>query len=88
MSESENRKPLKRNIQIANKKIRLDFIVMPLVILGLTALQFDRVNIGNAVTDDFLVNVGINQSQFNIGQQLLSVGIVLLEVSLYPGNCI
>jgi hypothetical protein len=37
---------------------------------------------GNALTDFFLQDVGITQNQFNVGQQLLSLGIVLLEVSL------
>ncbi|KAF2815415.1 MFS general substrate transporter [Mytilinidion resinicola] len=58
---------------------------MPLLILGFFALQFDRGNIGNALTDHFLKDVGIKQNQFNVGQQLLSVGIVLLEI---PSNII
>ncbi|KAF4121859.1 Major Facilitator Superfamily [Geosmithia morbida] len=36
---------------------------------------------GNALTDFFLGDVGITQNQFNVGQQLLSAGIVVLEVS-------
>jgi len=32
------------------------------------------------MTDFFLQEVGITQSQFNVGQQLLSLDIVLLEV--------
>ncbi|KAL2165666.1 hypothetical protein VTG60DRAFT_4049 [Thermothelomyces hinnuleus] len=64
---------------------RLDVLVMPLLILGFFALQLDRGNIGNALTDNFLQDVGITQFQFNIGQQLLSAGIVLLEV---PSNII
>jgi hypothetical protein len=36
---------------------------------------------GNALTDFFLQDVGITQNQFNVGQQLMSLGIVLLEVS-------
>lgn len=36
---------------------------------------------GNALTDNFLVDVGITQNWFNVGQQLLNAGIVLLEVS-------
>jgi len=32
------------------------------------------------LTDNFLKDVGITQDQFNVGQQLLSIGIVLLEV--------
>jgi hypothetical protein len=36
---------------------------------------------GNALTDNFLGGVGISQNWFNVGQQLLNAGIVLLEVS-------
>jgi hypothetical protein len=32
------------------------------------------------MTDFFLRDVGITQFQFNVGQQLLSAGIVILEV--------
>jgi MFS family permease len=39
----------------------------------------------NAITDKFMENVGINQDQFNIGQQMLSLGIVLTEI---PSNMI
>ncbi|KAF2100223.1 alternative sulfate transporter [Rhizodiscina lignyota] len=64
---------------------RIDSIVMPLLMLAFFALQLDRGNIGNALTDFFFRDVGITQNQFNIGQQLLSVGIVLLEI---PSNYI
>ncbi|KAK4152520.1 hypothetical protein C8A00DRAFT_34764 [Chaetomidium leptoderma] len=64
---------------------RVDLLVMPLLILGFFALQLDRGNIGNAMTDFFLRDVGITQFQFNIGQQLLSAGIVVLEI---PSNMI
>lgn len=40
-------------------------------------------NIGNALTDFFFEDVGITQTQFNVGQQLLSLGIVLFEI---PSN--
>ncbi|KAF2136636.1 uncharacterized protein K452DRAFT_258800 [Aplosporella prunicola CBS 121167] len=58
---------------------------MPLLILPFMALQFDRGNIGNAVTDNFFEDVGITQNQFNVGQQLLSAGIVILEI---PSNLV
>ncbi|KAK3363129.1 alternative sulfate transporter [Lasiosphaeria hispida] len=79
---------------------RLDLLVMPLLVLGFFALQLDRGNIatvsigltngfrpfsGNAMTDFFLRDVGITQNQFNIGQLLLSLGIVLLEI---PSNLV
>ncbi|KAK3905782.1 hypothetical protein C8A05DRAFT_30412 [Staphylotrichum tortipilum] len=64
---------------------RIDFLVMPLLTLAFFALQLDRGNIGNAMTDFFLRDVGITQFQFNVGQQLLSAGIVILEI---PSNII
>lgn len=60
-------------------------MVVALLTLAFFALQIDRGNIGNALTDNFLKDVGITQYQFNVGQQLLSLGIVLLEI---PSNII
>ncbi|CAD0030855.1 unnamed protein product [Aureobasidium pullulans] len=37
----------------------------------------------NALNDNFLKDAGITQYQYNIGQQLLSAGIVILEI---PSN--
>lgn len=42
---------------------------------------------GNALTDNFLDDVGISQNWFNVGQQLLNAGIVLLEVSSPAFDC-
>ncbi|KAH7123254.1 major facilitator superfamily domain-containing protein [Dactylonectria estremocensis] len=64
---------------------KVDLLVMPLLILGFFALQLDRGNIGNALTDNFFVEVGITQNQYNVGQQLLSLGIILLEI---PSNLV
>jgi MFS family permease len=47
--------------------------------------ELDRGNIANAITDTMLKDIGINQFQFNVGQQLLSLGIVLFEI---PSNII
>ncbi|EXK79929.1 hypothetical protein FOQG_15483 [Fusarium oxysporum f. sp. raphani 54005] len=66
-------------------KRKLDCIIMPLLTLGFFCLQLDRGNIANAITDSFMEDVGINQFQFNVGQQLLSLGIVLFEI---PSNMI
>ncbi|KAH8681809.1 major facilitator superfamily domain-containing protein [Xylariales sp. PMI_506] len=64
---------------------KVDVVVMPLLVASFFVLQLDRGNISNALTDSFLANVGITQNQYNIGQQLLSVGIVLLEI---PSNLV
>lgn len=64
---------------------RLDFTLVPLLGLGFFCLQLDRDNIANALTDNFLKDVGITQNEFNVGQQMLSLGIVLFEI---PSNMI
>lgn len=45
--------------------------------------ELDRGNIANAITDDFMEDIGITQNQFNVGQQMLSLGIVFFEI---PSN--
>lgn len=69
----------------AKAKRKLDFVIMPLLTLGFFCLQLDRGNIANAITDNFMKDVGITQNQFNVGQQMLSLGIVLFEI---PSNMI
>lgn len=49
------------------------------------SIELDRGNMANAITDNFMEDVGIDQDQFNIGQQMLSLGIVLFEI---PSNMI
>ncbi|KAH7052381.1 major facilitator superfamily domain-containing protein [Macrophomina phaseolina] len=64
---------------------KIDMILMPLLVLPFIALQLDRGNMGNAVTDNFMEDVGISQAEYNVGQQLLSAGIVVLEI---PSNLV
>ncbi|KAK5103979.1 hypothetical protein LTS08_003403 [Lithohypha guttulata] len=66
-------------------KRKLDLIIMPLLTLGFFCLQLDRGNMANAITDNFMEDINIDQNQFNIGQQMLSLGIVLFEI---PSNMI
>ncbi|KZZ96677.1 alternative sulfate transporter [Moelleriella libera RCEF 2490] len=66
-------------------KRKLDLLVMPILTLGFFCLQLDRGNMANAITDRFMEDVGIDQDQFNVGQQMLSLGIVLTEI---PSNMI
>jgi hypothetical protein len=64
------------------KRVRwkLNLTVLPLLFLGFYVFQLERGNISNALTDGFLVKVGITQDQFNTGQALLFVGIILGEL--------
>lgn len=51
--------------------------------LGFYALQLDRGNLGNALTDTIMQDINVNQNWINVGTQLLSAGIVILEI---PSN--
>ncbi|OCF38132.1 hypothetical protein I316_00356 [Kwoniella heveanensis BCC8398] len=62
---------------------KIDFVVLPLLFFGFYVFQLERGNISNALTDGFLKWVGITQDQFNTGQSLLYLGIILLEI---PSN--
>ncbi|GAA6044205.1 hypothetical protein JCM8097_004671 [Rhodosporidiobolus ruineniae] len=59
---------------------KLDLIVMPLLMLGFFVFQLERGNISNAITSTLLKDVGITQNNFNTGQGVLYLGIVLLEI--------
>ncbi|KAK3952539.1 major facilitator superfamily domain-containing protein [Pseudoneurospora amorphoporcata] len=60
---------------------KIDLVIMSLLVIGFFSLQLDRGNIGNALIDYFLEDVGITQDQFNA----LQLGIVLLEI---PSNLV
>ena len=47
---------------------------------SLRGIELDRGNIANAITNDFMEDIGVTQNQFNVGQQMLSLGIVLFEI--------
>jgi len=64
-------------------KRKIDFILLPLLAVAFFALQMDRGNIAQALTDTITQDLGITTNQINIGSQLLSAGIVILEI---PSN--
>lgn len=55
-------------------------MLMPLVILGLFALQLNAGNIGNALTDTFVEDLGIHRDEVNSGNQLQIAAIVIWEI--------
>lgn len=59
--------------------------LMPLLIAGFFVLQLDRSNIGNALTDTLTTDLGITTDDVNLGNQLMSAGIVIAEI---PSNLI
>jgi hypothetical protein len=62
---------------------RVDSSVLPLLFLGLLVFQLDRMNIASALTAGFAVDIGVGQDTINLGNQLMFMGIVLLEI---PSN--
>lgn len=57
--------------------------VLPLLFLGLTVFQLDRMNLASALTGGFMKAIHVNQSTINVGNQLMFLGIVVLEI---PSN--
>ena len=53
--------------------------------MGFFVLQLDRSNIGNALTNTILQDLHITPGDINIGNQLMSLGIVVAEI---PSNLI
>lgn len=63
--------------------LKVDFVVLLLLTLGLTVFQFDRMNLASALTGGFKEDVHVNQAEINIGNELMFLGIFLLEI---PSN--
>ncbi|KLO83673.1 nicotinamide mononucleotide permease [Fusarium fujikuroi] len=64
---------------------KLDMILMPLLVLGFYALQLDRSNISNALTDTLTTDLNITKDDVNLGDQLMMAGIIIAEI---PSNII
>ena len=64
---------------------RVDTTVLPLLFLGLLVFQLDRMNLASALTDGFAKDIGVNQNTINLGNQLMFLGIVILEI---PSNIV
>ncbi|KAG0646065.1 MFS transporter prlL [Hyphodiscus hymeniophilus] len=62
----------------ARKKV--DSSVLPLLFLGLLVFQLDRMNLASALTAGFAKEIHINQATINLGNQLMFMGIVVLEI--------
>lgn len=70
---------------IRQGRLRLDIFLLGFLMLMFIHLQFDRTNLGNALTDGFAAQAGMTQTQINIGQNLFTLAIVLFEL---PSNVI
>ncbi len=71
------------NSLLTLKQPRIDCSVLPLLFLGLLVFQLDRMNIASALTGGFAADINVDQNTINLGNQLMFMGIVLLEI---PSN--
>jgi MFS family permease len=81
---SSNMASYENNYKVIRSGVRkVDFLILSCIVFMFTFLQFDRTSLGNANTDNFGKDIGITQTQINIGQDLFTLGIVLFEI---PSN--
>ncbi|WYZ43432.1 hypothetical protein EsH8_VI_001131 [Colletotrichum jinshuiense] len=69
----------------ARARRKIDSSVLPLLYLGLLVFQLDRMNLASALTGGFAKDIGVNQDTINLGNQLMFLGIVVLEI---PSNMV
>ncbi|RYO85986.1 hypothetical protein DL762_004958 [Monosporascus cannonballus] len=62
---------------------KVDSTVLPLLLLGFLVFQLDRMNLASALTGGFATDVGISHDTVNLGNQLMFLGTVILEI---PSN--
>ncbi|GFN13714.1 hypothetical protein ABZX51_006781 [Aspergillus tubingensis] len=62
-----------------------DFRVLPLLTIGFATYQIDRTNIASALTGGFASDIGISQDIINLGNQLMFLGVIVLEI---PSNMV
>lgn len=54
-----------------------------ILVFGLLVFQLDRMNLASALTGGFAEDISANQNTINLGNQLMFMGIVVLEI---PAN--
>lgn len=59
---------------------RIDSSVLLLLFLGLLVFQLDRMNLASALTGGFATDIKVTQDTINLGNQLMFMGIVVLEI--------
>ncbi|BCR87211.1 uncharacterized protein ACHE_31198A [Aspergillus chevalieri] len=62
-----------------------DLQVLPLLLIGFATYQLDRTNISSALTGGFAAAIDVDQSAINLGNQLMFLGVIVLEI---PSNMI
>ncbi|RAH67269.1 MFS general substrate transporter [Aspergillus aculeatinus CBS 121060] len=61
-------------------KMKVDLYILPFIVVCFCFLQFDRTNIGNALTDTLRVDIHVSNSAINMAQTLFTVGFIITEL--------
>ncbi|KAH9869016.1 hypothetical protein J1614_008093, partial [Plenodomus biglobosus] len=76
---------IKNDVAALQARQKVDATVLPLLVPGLLVFQLDRMNLASALTDGFAQEIDVNQDTINLGNQLMFLDIVVLEI---PSNII
>ncbi|KAH7304204.1 major facilitator superfamily domain-containing protein [Stachybotrys elegans] len=60
--------------------LKVDLFILPVIVLCFCFLQFDRANIGNALTDTLRTDINIDNADINLAQTLFTVGFIVTEL--------
>ncbi|KAG8408581.1 hypothetical protein J3458_019613 [Metarhizium acridum] len=60
--------------------LKVDLLMLPFIMLCFCFLQFDRTNIGNALTDTLAKDMHVDNSDINLAQTLFTAGFVITEL--------
>jgi hypothetical protein len=66
--------------------LKVDILIMPLIIFCFCFLQFDRTNIGNALTDTLCTDINVGNADINLAQTLFTVGFIITELPFNPAD--
>lgn len=59
---------------------KVDILLLPFIVLCFCFLQFDRTNIGNALSDTLARDIHVTNSDVNLSQTLFTAGFVITEL--------
>ncbi|CEJ94352.1 hypothetical protein VHEMI09890 [[Torrubiella] hemipterigena] len=59
---------------------KVDILLLPFIVICFCFLQFDRTNIGNALTDNLTRDIHVTNSDVNLSQTLFTAGFIVTEL--------
>lgn len=66
--------------EVRKALLKVDFFILPPIVLCFCFLQFDRTNIGNALTDSLRKDINVGNTEVNLAQTLFTVGFIITEL--------